>query len=438
MFVKLAVKSLLHRKYTVLLAVISITLSIFVMLGVDHIKVQAKKSFGHTVSGVDLIVGSRTSSINLLLYTVFRIGSPTSNISWAAFETINTHTKVNWTIPLSLGDSHQGYRVIGTNNDYFTYFNYGNNQKLNLNEGTQLQRVFDVVIGFDVARTLGYKLGDKLTLSHGLISTHFTQHKSNPFHIVGILNQTGTPVDQALHVSFQGLDSLHVKPLNTDHHAHKNEHGHKNENAHKHENEHDGDHDYNETENTLNNPLINPQYTPENITAFLVGLKSKLSIFSLQRLINDSRSEPLLAILPGVALSELWQAVSVLEGTLSLIGYLVFICALLGLSAMLLSNIKTRNQEINLLRIIGAKPFYLYGLITLEAVIITLLSKALAIALLYVCLLFSQDYLLNHYGLFISSDIFSLLNIQWLAIIFVCTLCAAIPSSLFTLRSCHR
>jgi putative ABC transport system permease protein len=381
------------------------------MLGVDHIKVQAKQNFSHTVSGVDLIIGSRTSSMNLLLYTIFRVGSPTNNISWASFERIKADGKTKWAIPLSLGDSHKDYRVIGTNNDYFKYFKYGNKQKITFAKGEKLQRVFDVVIGFDVARTLGYQLGDQLTLSHGEVSTHFNKHSNNPFSIVGILNRTGTPIDQALHISLQGLDALHVRHVTTM---------------------------PSHTKAKVDSPLIKQDYQPKNITAFMIGLKSKMSIFTLQRAINNDTLEPLLAILPGVALSELWQAVSVLEYSLSLISYFVFISAILGLSAMLLSAIKTRNQEVQLLRTIGATPLFLYSFITLEAMLITLFSIALAICLLYLCLISSQDYLLVQHGLFISSNIFSLLNGKWLAIILLCALAAAIPSSLFALKSCQR
>jgi putative ABC transport system permease protein len=391
------------------------------MLGVDHIQVQTKKSFNQTISGVDLIVGSRTSSMNLLLYTVFRIGSPTHNIPWSSFERIKKNNKVTWAIPLSLGDSHKGFRVIGTNNDYFDYYKYGNKHAITFLKGRNLQRVFDVVIGFDVARSLGYQLNDKLTLSHGMVSTHFTQHAKNPFNVVGILNQTGTPVDQALHISLQGLDTLHVASPTI-------------ETSHVHEHEHEHEHD----EVKIKSSIINKLYTPKNITAFMVGLKSKMSIFPLQRAIQNDSTEALLAILPSVALSELWQATSILEGSLSLIALLVFISALLGLSAMLISAIKARKQEIHLLRTIGATPFFLYGFITLEAILIILLSKILAIGLLYVGLLSTKDYLLSHFGLFINANLFSLINMQWLALIFLCTLVAAIPSSIIAFRSCQR
>ena len=402
MFFRLAVKSLLNRKGSVVLTICAITLSILVMLGVNHIKVQAKQSFNHTVSGVDLIIGGRTSSLNLLLYSVFRLGSPTNNISWAAFQHIKTDKKTAWAIPISLGDSHKNYRVLGTTSDYFKHFKYANKQALKFNGGKQFIHVFDVVIGYEVARALDYKLGDKLTLAHGLVSTSFSEHSNKPFTVTGILKPTGTPVDQTLHISLQGLDALHSSPLMASSYK---------------------------VNSAKNNKVIDQAYSPKDITAFMVGLQSKMTIFALQRSINTNKNEPLLAILPGVALAELWQTISMLEGALSLISLLVFISAILGLSAMLLSSIKERNQEIQLLRTIGATPQFLYGFIKLEAMLITFISTFIAMIFLYSGLTLSTNYLLNHYGVFINNSLLTMSNIKCLMLVFLCAFIAASPAS---------
>ena len=162
MFLKLAYKSLLSRWGAVTLTVMAMTVSIFVLLAVEHIRQQAKESFASTVSGVDLIVGSRTSGLNLLLYSVFRIGRPTNNISWDSYLALATNPKVKWAIPISLGDSHKGYRVVGTSADYFVHFSYGNKYRLAFREGGPFDGVFDVVLGHEVAERLGYGLGKKV------------------------------------------------------------------------------------------------------------------------------------------------------------------------------------------------------------------------------------------------------------------------------------
>ncbi len=152
MFMRLATKSLFNRKGSVLLTIMAMSVSIFVLLGVEHIRGQSKQSFNNTVSGVDLIVGARTGSLNLLLYSVFRIGSPTNNIAWDTYQSISNNAKVAWAIPISLGDSHQGYRVMGTTTDYFSHFSYGNQRQLSFSQGKPFEEIFDVVLGAQVAK----------------------------------------------------------------------------------------------------------------------------------------------------------------------------------------------------------------------------------------------------------------------------------------------
>lgn len=402
MFAKLAMKSLINRKGSVVLTLMAMTVSIFVLLGVEHIRNQAKESFSNTVSGVDLIVGARTGSLNLLLYSVFRIGAPTNNISWQSFKAIASSPDVDWAIPISLGDSHKGYRVLGTTTDYFQYFSYGKQHKLRFDQGQVFSEVFDVVLGSDVAKQLLYKLGDKIVLAHGLANTSFSLHDDKPFKVVGILAPTGTPVDQTVHVSLQGIEAIHLG--------------------------------WQPGVKTSNSALTQEQLKqtdlePKNITAFMLGLKSKIATFKVQRAINNYTKEPLLSILPGVALSELWQMMGILENTLLLISILVLVAAVLGLSAMLLSSIRERGREIQLLRVIGAPPSFLFFLIELEALLISMFSIIIGAGLLTVCLIVAQEFLLSQFGIYIDHNILSKNSLYLVAIVSISTLlAAAIPS----------
>ncbi len=402
MFIRLALKSLLNRKGSVLLTLMAMTVSIFVLLGVEHIRNQAQDSFNSTVSGVDLIVGARTGGLNLLLYSVFRIGSPTNNISWDSFQKIAHQPKVAWAIPVSLGDSHKGYRVMGTTAAYFKHFSYANQHKLDFAKGKAFSDIFDVVLGSEVAKQLGYSLGDKVILAHGIAKTSFSMHDDKPFRVVGILSATGTPVDQTLHVSLQGIEAIHI----------------------------DWQHGVKLAKSTVT-PEQLKQLTlePKNITAFMLGLKSRLAVFSVQRNINNFSAEPLTAILPGVALSELWQMMGMLENTLRLISVLILLSALLGLSAMMLASIRERRHEVQLLRVIGAPPIFIFLMIELEALLICLLSTGLATALLYLSLVIASDFLTSGFGLHISINILSGNNILLILIVISLTiLAAAIPS----------
>ncbi len=408
MFVRLAMKSLLNRKGSAVLTLMAMAVSIFVLLGVEHIRQQARDSFGNTVSGVDLIVGARTGSLNLLLYSVFRIGSPTNNISWKSFEDISSSPNVEWAIPISLGDSHRGYRVMGTSQEYLEHFSYGSQRKLRLAKGTAFEEVFDVVLGSEVADKLSYSLGDKLVLAHGMASTSFSLHDDRPFNVVGILAPTGTPVDQTLHVSLQGIEAIHV--------------------------------DWQQGVQVPGSAVSTEQLArlelePKSITAFMLGLKSRMTTFRVQREINNYTPEPLLAILPGVALSELWQMMGVLENTLRLISALVLIAALLGLSAMLLASIREREHEVQLLRVIGAPPMFLFLLIELEALLISVLSVVLGAACLYLCLSLAGSFLASNFGLYIQANILSKSSVVIVLLVTSATLVAAAIPSLTAYKS---
>ena len=402
MLAKLALKSLLDRKGSVVLSLMAMTVSIFVLLGVEHIRHQAKDNFSSTISGVDLIVGSKTGSLNLLLYSVFRIGAPTNNIRWETYENIANNKQVDWVIPISLGDSYKGYRVLGTNKNYFQHFSYGQQHKLAFTSGREFDGVFDLVLGYEVAKKLDYKVGDKIVLAHGIAATSFSMHDDRPFTVVGILAATGTPVDQTLHVSLRGIEAIHIDW----------QQGVKIANS-----------------NLTQSELEKAKLQPKSITAFMLGLKSKIATFQVQRTINEYKAEPVMAIMPGVALSELWQMMRILENTLLIVSALVFIAACLGVSSMLLASIRERRREIQLLRIVGAPPYFLFLLIQLEALIITLLSCILGAAFTAACLALFQDQLVASYGLHIEINLFTKNSIAMLASIIVASIVVAIIPS---------
>ena len=172
---RLALTSLNNRRFTALLTVFAIALSVCLLLAVERIRTETRASFANTISGSDLIVGARSGSVNLLLYSVFRIGNATNNIRWDSFEHFAGHPRVKWAIPLSLGDSHRGYRVLGTSAAYFEHYQYGRNQALQFTEGQQFGDLFEVVLGAEVADALDYKVGQQIVLAHGVSTVSWQQ-----------------------------------------------------------------------------------------------------------------------------------------------------------------------------------------------------------------------------------------------------------------------
>ena len=136
------------------MTIIAIAVSVTLLLGVERIRAEARNSFANTISGTDLVVGARGGSIQLLLYSVFRIGNATNNISWGSYREFADLPNVAWTIPFSLGDLHRGYRVLGTTPDYFKYYRYGEKRNLRFSNGDVFDDVFDAVLGADVAEKL--------------------------------------------------------------------------------------------------------------------------------------------------------------------------------------------------------------------------------------------------------------------------------------------
>ena len=208
--VRLAFRSAGNRRVNFWLTLVSIALSTCLLLTVQRGQQAIHDSFTRAVSGTDLIVGARTSPLQLMLYAVFRLGDPTHEISWDAYERVRHNRLVAWTIPIALGDSHRGFPVLGTDAAYFEHFRYGAREHLQLAQGKPFEQIFDVVLGAEVARRLGYRLGDRLTLTHGTGDAPGIEHADKPFQVSGILAPTGTPVDRTLHISLDAMTAIHL------------------------------------------------------------------------------------------------------------------------------------------------------------------------------------------------------------------------------------
>ena len=371
----LAVKSLWNRWTTAGLTLLALAVSVTLLLGVEKLRTEAKASFAATISGTDLIVGARSGAVQLLLYSVFRIGNATSNISWKSYQEIAARPDVAWTVPLSLGDSHRGFRVLGTTGDYFVHYRYGGKKNLAFSAGGPFTDLFDAVLGAEVARALGYKLGDPLVVAHGLGAEGFTNHKDKPFRVAGILARTGTPVDRTVHVSLQAIEAIHVdwktgSPV--------------------------------PGMRVTADQVRRMDLTPRTVTAVLVGAKSRFAAFTLQRAINEYRVEPLLAVLPGVALQELWDLMGTAEAALAAISVAVVAAGLLGMMIMMLAGLNERRREMAILRSVGARPLHLFVLLVSEAAVLTLAGAAAGLGLFYAALAAFRPLLDSRFGLFLE------------------------------------
>ena len=388
----LALRSLANRRATAGLVVFAIGLSVALVLGVERVRTEARASFANTVSGTDLIVGARSGALPLLLYSVFRIGNATNNISWKSYRAIARAPGIAWTIPFSLGDSHRGFRVLGTDRGYFEHYRYGRKTRLSFAAGAPFDDVFDAVLGAEVAEALDYRLDDPIVVSHGLGAAGISDHADKPFRVAGILARTGTPVDRTVPVSLAGIEAIHV----------------------------DWRHGAPLPGLAVDAEAVRKMdLTPKAITAFLVGLESRLAVFRLQRRINEYRSEPLLAILPGVALQELWDLMGTAEAALSAISVFVVATGLLCMVATMLASLGERRREMAILRSVGARPGHVFGLLVAEATALTVLGIAVGLGVFYAALALARPVVSSAYGLYLAAAPPSERELLFLALVVV-------------------
>lgn len=365
----LTFKSMLNRKVTSSLTIFSVACSISILLTVRKMNEAARHSFESTISDVDLILGARSSDINLMLYSVFRIGNATNNITWQSYQDIAKRPEIDWIIPFQLGDSHKGFRVLGTNLTYFQHFRFGNGRSLSYISGRQFSHIHEVVIGSEVAKKLNYHLDSHLYLSHGISSASFQEHKEIEFVVVGILNPTGTPVDRTVHVSLEAVEAIHkgweegAPPL----------------------------------ESIKTN--LSEAFPVTQITSAMIGLKQKNQVFKVQRFINEYEEEPLQAAMPGVAFMQLWNIVGVVETALSAISYLVLLSGLIGMITAVLTSLSERRREMAILRALGARPRHILLLLLTETTALVCLSAMLSSIFLIAFMYFLSPWLATEFGL---------------------------------------
>ncbi len=366
---RLAAQSAWNRRFALSLVALSIALSTLLLLGIERIRLELRQSFSQAVSGTDLIVGARTGNIQLLLYSVFRIGSATQPMRWSSAQALAQHRAVAWLVPISLGDSHRGFAVMGTSSDYFAHFRHGDKQPLRLAQGRAFAGpavaasgadvaappagLFELVLGSEVAQRLGYGIGSKVVLSHGDGAFEANDHDDKPFSVVGVLAPTGTPVDRTLHISLHSLQAIHL-----DWHAGAPLPG----------------------QAISAEAAAEHDLTPKTISAALIGLKNRAAVFAVQRDVAAFRDEPLMAILPGVALDELWDIVGLGERGLLAMSVLVSLVSLAGLVAVILAGLNERRRELAILRAVGAGPRQVLALLALEGGLVTLAGVLLGVA----------------------------------------------------------
>lgn len=392
LLLSLAYRSLKNRKLTSIITLISLALSVSLWVGIEHLRGGARESFSNTISQTDLIVGARGGALQLLLYTVFHMGSPTANVTYKSYEKIKNHKAVAWTIPISLGDSHRGFRVVGTNEDFYRHYRFRQDRQIEFAQGKAASGVFDVVLGSEVAERLRYNLGSRIVVTHGITSaTGIMDHDDKPFTVVGILKPTRTPIDRSLYVTLEGIEAMHIDwkqgapPM--------------------------------KGQETPAERLTKENIKIENITAFFLRTKMRVQTLALQREVTNFPEEPLMAVVPGVALSELWNTLGVVEEVLKVVALFVVVIGLLGMLMALYTSLNERRREIAILRALGVGPWKVTGLLVMESGLLTLIGALLGVGVVYGAVLLLQPVLEQFYGLHIPLKPFTATEYRYLLVV---------------------
>lgn len=376
-------RSLRNRSFTVVLTVVTVALSVMLLIGVDRLRTETREAFLRSVAGTDLIVGARAHPVQLLLYSVFRLGDATNNLSWKSYQTLTGHPLVAWSVPISLGDSHRGFRVIGTTAGYFRHIGFADGQRLRFIAGRAFddrpvkahspETLFEAVIGADVAERLGYAEGAQIVLAHGTARVNIHKHDDRPFTVVGILDRTGTATDQGVYISLPAMEAIHLNWRSGTRIS----------------------------KGVGDDRLTADALRPSSVTAVFLGLRTRMAVFSLQRTINDARSEPLSAILPGVALQQLWSLLGTVERALLVAAGCVVLAGLMVVLTTILATLNERRREMAILRSVGAGPRHVFGLLLLEASALAAAGATLGLVLAHFGLRLLAPWLQSRYGLYL-------------------------------------
>ena len=362
-WLKMALASAASRKWILAISLISIGISSAVILSVAQIRADVRNSFASAINGVDLIVGSRDSPTELLMYTVFGLGQASRSMPFSTAQTIAELPGVAWVIPIQLGDFYNDSPVIGTQSSFFKRVQVAN-QALTFASGREFTQENDVVIGSDVAKNSRLAIGEKIILSHGTSGPLAEKHTDSPFQVVGILKATGTPIDRKVIVSLEGFERMHIgwelglspKTLQAQ----------------------------------LGMPATSPDPSetpkkvenPSRVTALFVGLTSHARVFGIKRTVERMNGSSLMAVMPGVTLAKLWKMLAIGESALLFVGWLTAVSAMLSATAITMLSLQSRRRELAIWRSLGARPGALLSLVLAESVGIMLAGIALGYALL--------------------------------------------------------
>lgn len=357
-----------------------------------------EKQLTSNTKDIDLVVGAKGSPLQLILSSLYHVDNPTGNIPLTQARQLGDNPFVEMAVPISLGDNFKGHRVIGTEPSYLDL--YG----LKVENGSLWEASFEAVIGSEVVRKRGLTIGDEFHTAHGL-SEDGHIHDEHPFKVVGVLEKSGSVVDNLILCNLESVwdvHGLHHGDHDHDHHHdHTPDHGHEGHTHHEHDDEHHHDQDHNghshdEHAHTHNHEEELVEEKPndvfvkslgadmledrgEEITALLIKYSSPAALGIIPRLVNESTD--MQAASPAIESTRLFSLLGVGLDSLAILAYVIMLIAGLSVFISLYNALKERKYDLAIMRSMGASKTKLFGLVLVEGLVITLIGGILGLLL---------------------------------------------------------
>ena len=334
----LSLAYLRHNLLSTCLSLLTFASGIAVIVALLLINTQLNNEFSKNLKGIDLVVGSKGSPLQLILSSVFHLDIPTGNIPLEEAEKLEQHPLVKQAIPVALGDNYNGFRIVGTNASYIEHY------EGTLAQGRMFTKPMEAVLGSEVAETFHHVPGDHIVGAHGLVNSD-DLHSDFPYEVVGILAPTHTT-----------LDRLVLTPVESVWHVH----------------EHPDADDPEEVAYKKTHP-------GKELTALLITYKSPLAAASMPREVNKSTS--MQAASPAFEVARLSSLMGTGTETLATFGWYLIGLAGLGIFVALYNAMNERRYDLALMRSFGASPAKLFGLVVTESLILAVTGAVAGIAL---------------------------------------------------------
>lgn len=360
-----------------------------------------EKQLTNNSKNIDLVVGAKGSPLQLILSSLYHVDNPTGNIALAEARKLGNNPFIEYAVPISLGDNFKGHRLIGTETSYLDLY------ELKIAEGKIWGKAFEALIGSEVARKRGLKIGDTFNTAHGL-SAEGHVHDEHPFHVVGILEKSNSVVDNLIlcnlesvwdvHGIAHGNEESHHDHADHDHaeHAHEHEkHHHDAAESHNHDTEqhdhgkHEEDHDHDHSDEgeivsekpndvfvkSIGEDML--EHRGDEVTAVLVKYASPAAMGIVPRLVNQSTD--MQAASPAIESTRLFSLLGVGLDSLAILAYVIMLIAGLSVFISLYNALKERKYDLAIMRSMGASQTKLFSLVIVEGLVITFIGGVLGL-----------------------------------------------------------